>query len=163
MTNPNHEDDSNRVEQDFVVDAEKMVDAEGLSKDYVHCVRVYARMYNESYVENGMRLWEGYTTKIFHELGLSNPHYTSVLNTLVRAGCIRQLQRGGGNANSVFEVIRNITPDLFREHYTKAGSKRARNLEQKVNDLSFSMNRHSLQMEQLDERLRALEKKYENG
>jgi hypothetical protein len=52
-------------------------------------------------------VYEGHTTKLFRELGLATPYYTSVLQRLQRMGCIRQLSRGGGSAPSRWELLKD--------------------------------------------------------
>jgi hypothetical protein len=50
-------------------------------------------------------IWEGHTTKLFRNLELPTPYYSSCLNRLADMRCIRQLSRGGGSAPSRWELL----------------------------------------------------------
>jgi len=58
-------------------------------------------------------VWEGHTTKLFRELELPTPYYTSVLGRLETMGCIVQLSRGGGTAVSRWELLDDPGLDEF--------------------------------------------------
>jgi hypothetical protein len=98
-----------------------------------HCVSVYKLMREQAEVveKEGARivLWEGFLTRLIgDELRLPTPYYTSIRNNLVRMECVRQLQRGGGNSPSQWELIKQPTDQLFREKAPKR-SQRDRELE----------------------------------
>ena len=76
---------------------------------FEHAVKVFELMWKRSKPEQlsasssdgkTVRVYEGHYTKLFDELLLSVPYYTSIKNQLVGMGCIEQLRRGGGNATS---------------------------------------------------------------
>lgn len=98
---------------------------------YDHCTRVYAAMSKEAKEEiveidlevEGKQLsmadlqvpptrlvYEGHLTKIFNQLELATPYYTSVLTHLKKMGCVQQLRRGGGSQTSRWELIKE--PDV---------------------------------------------------
>lgn len=57
-----------------------------------------------------VRVYDGHLTKIFAELGLATPMYTSVLRALKAMGCIEQIRRGGGAQTSKWRLVKE--PDL---------------------------------------------------
>jgi hypothetical protein len=74
-----------------------------------------------------VKVYEGFITHLIGEdVGLPNSTYTVVMNTLVNAGCIRQISRGGGQTPSQWELIRPINVTLFNQFYAKRGGKRER-------------------------------------
>jgi hypothetical protein len=96
-----------------------------------HCEKVYDLMRSQAEpVEvEGTRIivWQGFLTHLIGEqLNMPTPYYTSIRNNLVRMGCVKQLQRGGGNSPSQWEMVRKPTPELFRE---KAPKRSQRDLE----------------------------------
>ena len=143
---------------------------EGIPAQFDHCMRVYALMERESSIEEfeptestadynerhqdapiaeGMkgrrRVWEGHTTRIFNNLELSTPYYTSVLNHLKRMGCVEQLRRGGGSATSKWLLIREPTIDLYEakgsEHINPATLKgRVAETERNIRDLNRKLD-----------------------
>lgn len=60
-------------------------------------------------------VYQGHTTRLFRELNLPSPYYTSILTALQKMGCIKQLSRGGGSAVSRWELIDDPTMDIFFE------------------------------------------------
>lgn len=116
---------------------------------YEHACTVYRKMEEDAvltahdqYEENdsAVLIWSGHLTKLFAELHLSVPYYTSVTRELKRMGCIRQKRRGGGNAPSEWYVLMAPSEEAFLadtrvnhvvERKTKMGM-----LEQQVRDLS---------------------------
>lgn len=58
-------------------------------------------------------VYQGHTTRLFRELNLPSPYYTSILTALQNMGCIKQLSRGGGSAESRWELLDDPTMDLF--------------------------------------------------
>src|ERR1700712_664095 len=90
--------------------------------------------------EHNHLIWSGHLTKLFAELHLSVPYYTSVTRELKRMGCVQQKRRGGGNAPSEWYVLTAPSEEAFRadtrvDHVavrkTKIGM-----LEQQVKDLT---------------------------
>lgn len=47
-------------------------------------------------IDEGPRIYTGYLTKLFKDLCLAVPYYTSVMDALKRMRCVDQLKRGGG-------------------------------------------------------------------
>jgi hypothetical protein len=89
-----------------------------------HCEKVYDLMRQQAQAveREGVRIvvWEGFLTQLIGvQLNLPTPYYTSVKNNLVRMECVRQLQRGGGNSPSQWELVKRPTPTLFREKAPK--------------------------------------------
>jgi len=64
--------------------------------------------------QDAMLVYEGHLTRLFTELRLSVPYYSSVTKELKRMGCIRQLRRGGGNSPSQWELIQEPTEELYK-------------------------------------------------
>jgi hypothetical protein len=58
-------------------------------------------------------VYEGYTTRLFQQLQLPGPYYSSVLQRLQSMGCIRQLSRGGGSAASRWALLDDPTIEAF--------------------------------------------------
>lgn len=90
-------------------------------KLFEHVCRVFGEMKNGAVGVSipdgdGVRhafVWEGHTTKLFRELELPTPYYTSVLGRLETMGCIVQLSRGGGTAVSRWELLDDPGLDEF--------------------------------------------------
>lgn len=81
---------------------------------YQHCKAVYEAMEARSEGLPDGRVYEGFLTKLFDELGLSVPYYSQVLTELKRMGCIEQAKRGGGTAMSIWYLIQPPTEDAFK-------------------------------------------------
>jgi hypothetical protein len=80
-----------------------------------HCVSVYQEMEAQARDErNDGLVYEGHLTKLFHQLGLSTPYYTSVMNRLKLMGCVDQLRRGGGSSPSRWRLTRVPNEESFR-------------------------------------------------
>lgn len=84
---------------------------------YNHCKTVYSTMMASSHeekVEGQMvRVWVGHSTKLFAELGLPVPYYTSVMHKLQAMQCLIQLHRGGGGGESKWALMNEPTRALF--------------------------------------------------
>jgi hypothetical protein len=86
---------------------------------YLHAVKAYELMEAEAtevQFDDGepAMLWTGHLTKLIaSQLHLSTPYYTGVVRALKRMGCIRQIKRGGGTAESEWEIIKPPTPELW--------------------------------------------------
>jgi hypothetical protein len=120
-----------------------MNDNDTTSVMYDHCKKVYEKMHHDAVVkaEGDIRMlvWEGFMTRLIQsDLGLAVPYYTAVRGHLTRMGCIRQLRRGGGNAKSQWEVIKEPTKEAFENaEASKSTQARARETHSaQINDLS---------------------------
>jgi hypothetical protein len=60
-------------------------------------------------------VFEGFMTQLFRDLNLSTPYYSRILRRLQRMGCIIQLSRGGGNAPSRWELLKEPEYAEFSE------------------------------------------------
>lgn len=81
---------------------------------FEHCVTVYNEMAAQARDENDDGLiYEGHTTKLFNQLGLSAPYYTAVLTRLKKMNCIIQLRRGGGSATSRWRLVNEPQEESF--------------------------------------------------
>jgi hypothetical protein len=115
---------------------------------FEHCVKVYEAMVQHSGVSfdadatTSARVYEGHLTRLFGELGLSTPYYTSVRRKLVQMGCIDQVRRGGGNAPSRWILRKPPTAELWNSATTLRRPKtdKLAQLEQRVNDLSRTVS-----------------------
>src|ERR1700746_4209559 len=78
---------------------------------FEHCLSVCAAMKSQAApttIEGQHALvYEGFLTRLFSELQLATPYYTSVMQRLRKMGCVRQLSRGGGNSPSRWELIKD--------------------------------------------------------
>jgi len=86
---------------------------------FEHCLSVFAAMKRQAApttIEGQHALvYEGFLTRLFSELQLATPYYTSVMQRLRKMGCVRQLSRGGGNSPSRWELIKDPEWDVFAE------------------------------------------------
>jgi len=80
-------------------------------------------------------VWEGFTTRLFKELNLAVPYYTSVMNELQRMDCVRQMRRGGSTTPSQWLLLRQPTRELFDGPDSPARSRKDL-LEQQLRDLA---------------------------
>jgi len=82
-----------------------------------HCCRVFEAMHQQAGPQTikgeHTLVYEGYTTRLFQQLQLPGPYYSSVLQRLQGMGCIRQLSRGGGSAASRWALIDDPTREAF--------------------------------------------------
>lgn len=90
-------------------------------KLYQHALRVFEEMHRHSKAqkitdggtERHALIYEGFMTQLFRDLNLSTPYYSKILRRLQRMGCIIQLSRGGGNAPSRWELLKEPELDAF--------------------------------------------------
>lgn len=112
---------------------------------YDHCILVYKAMDKDAVVKDGDRIWYGFTTKLFRELELPTPYYTTVLRLLRNMACIQQLRRGGGQSMSAWTLIRPPTDELYRSVLRTApktsSHKRNIQLQQGQRDLNVRVDR----------------------
>lgn len=87
-----------------------------------HCKTIYNKMAETATVpvhnveldwDDGLLLWEGQLTRLFEEVGLGQPYYSSVVGELKRMDCIRQAKRGGGPQPSKWLLLQEPTEELF--------------------------------------------------
>lgn len=139
------------------------VDDRPTSIVFDHCKAVYEEMEEQSRTEvispsdheddpgNHMLVYEGHLTKLFAQLALSTPYYTTVMNHLKAMGCVEQLQRGGGNSPSRWRLLRRPDEDAFRsvEGMNRSRTGKTAALEQQVRDLTKQVNDLRAQLAQL--------------
>lgn len=112
-----------------------------------HCVKVYKAMTDESHLDQidgqPVRVYEGHLTKLVADLNLAAPYYTSTKNALIDMGCISQLRRGGGTAQSKWILIMWPTEELFNEtpELNKPGKGKMAVIEQQLRDVKKRMDR----------------------
>jgi hypothetical protein len=120
---------------------------------YEHCLAVFARMKREAHptqIEGIHALvYEGFLTRLFSELQLATPYYTSVMQRLKKMGCVRQLSRGGGNSPSRWELIK----DPIWEDFEAAEQRRLQS--------ATKLGQVQGQIADLNRRVIALEAKYD--
>jgi len=87
-------------------------------------------------------IYEGHLTQLFRKLRLSTPYYTQIKNQLTGMGCIEQIRRGGGSAESRWVLWKEPT----LEEWKAATATRARRgnktsmLERQIRDLTDRMS-----------------------
>jgi hypothetical protein len=114
---------------------------------YEHCAKVYAAMHQlagvcyEQDATEPQWVYEGHLTRLFSDLGLSTPYYTSVRKKLLEMDCIRQLRRGGGNSLSRWLLVQKPTEELFQASVALRSPRKDRlsRIEQQVKDLSVTV------------------------
>ena len=106
---------------------------------FEHAQRVYEAMEAES-IElpeyPDMKVYEGHLTNLFKRLLLSVPYYSKITGSLIGMGCIEQIRRGGGTAESRWLLWQPPELDAWKESATtrpKGGSK-IMVLEQRLRD-----------------------------
>jgi hypothetical protein len=120
-------------------------------KLFEHVCRVFGEMKNGAVavaLQDGEEsrhayVWEGHTTKLFRELELPTPYYTSVLNRLETMGCITQLSRGGGTAVSKWELLDDPDLDAFMlaEAAKKGGKGQMAAMRQQIQDINARLQK----------------------
>jgi hypothetical protein len=121
-----------------------------------HCVEVYEHMESKVEVESdGSKVYVGYTTRMFKDLGLAVPLYTSVMNHLKRMDCVRQQFRGGGGTPSRWVLLRAPTQELFEisPGYKKTTmddiqGQQIRDLQRQINDMKDDFEVRFVQLEE---------------
>ena len=113
-----------------------------ISVMYDHSKRVYMAMHAEAKLEvvEGEQLvfWTGHLTRLFERLHYSTPYYSAITQILKRMGCIKQIRRGGGNAPSVWELVKEPSEDLFAnaEELRKPGGRPEDIINQRLRDMN---------------------------
>jgi hypothetical protein len=121
---------------------------------YQHSKSVYEAMLKSAKSAIGdegtkMLVWKGFTTRLFDEVGLSTPYYTSILGHLKRMGCIKQLQRGGSSTPSQWHLITAPTEELWHDSVARGKpSTKIAMLEQRVDALNQRLLRIERMLEQ---------------
>lgn len=97
---------------------------------YSHALRVYKYMEQRASKVTGALIFEGKTTEILTEAGLSNNYYTPIFRYLKGGGYITQIRRGGGQGLSVFQLNgepepTNYMKDMRRSDAGRSSSDRA--------------------------------------
>jgi hypothetical protein len=101
-------------------------------------------------------VYRGHLTKLFTKLHLSTPYYSMVTKQLKAMGCIEQLRRGGGGAESEWQLIAAPTEDLYDAHpkETREGVRStvpAAAIEQQIRDLANQVNELRTRMDAYEE------------
>lgn len=115
-------------------------------KLFSHACRVFEEMHKQSKpqkiadggTERHALVYEGFMTQLFRDLNLSTPYYSKILRRLQRMGCIIQLSRGGGNAPSRWELLKEPERDAFddAENARRRIPTRLGQVEQRVVDIN---------------------------
>lgn len=119
---------------------------------YNHCKTVYSAMEDNSQEElvDGakVKVWTGHSTKLFAELGLPTPYYTTVMHKLQAMGCLIQLHRGGGGGESKWALIHAPTREVYetskdratgRPSEKDAHDQRMRDMQNRIVELSTDL------------------------
>jgi hypothetical protein len=112
---------------------------------YQHCCDVFDTMKKAAqpaeYEGRQILMYEGHTTKMFEDLRLSVPYYSSVMTALKTMGCVIQLQRGGGGSKSKWAILTRPTEEGFFAYKGKRQTKASKedqwrqSMVQMLNDL----------------------------
>jgi hypothetical protein len=91
-------------------------------------------------VEGEGRVYQGFTSHLFQELGIAVPNYGPVLDLLREMGCITQERRGGGPSPSVWRLWKKPTlADFELAHKTMPQAqikvRKEQHEEQRITDL----------------------------
>lgn len=123
---------------------DEVVKPESIPAVYEHACRVYAEMFRlarpaDDEIDQALMIYEGHLTQLFKKLRLSVPYYTMIKNRLVEMGCIEQLKRGGGSAESKWLLWKE--PRLTEWNAVSGDTPRAKGdwrpaLEQRIRDLT---------------------------
>jgi len=119
---------------------------ENLPTVYEYSVQAYQKMKESAsqeilgsqYGDQEGLVYEGFLTKLISDLNLPTPYYTKVMVELKRMDCVRQLRRGGSTTPSRWLLMREPTPDLFRDMgpQKEAPSGWKGSVDQRMNDLN---------------------------
>jgi hypothetical protein len=126
---------------------------------YEHACRVFDEMrkrakpqrISDGGSERHALVYEGFMTQLFRELNLSTPYYSRILRRLQRMKCIMQLSRGGGNAPSRWELLKEPEYASFAEaeNARRRTPTRLGMMEQRVIDMNERLIALETQMESL--------------
>jgi hypothetical protein len=88
-------------------------------KLFEHCSVVYEAMKKVAKgttIEGTYALvYEGYLTRLFADLQMAMPYYTTVMRRLKAMDCVQQLARGGGSSPSRWQLLTEPSWDSFAE------------------------------------------------
>lgn len=107
-------------------------------KLFDHCCNVFDAMRQQAKAEKQgpdkqhVLVFTGYTTRLFQQLQLPGPYYSSVLQRLQAMGCIAQLSRGGGSAPSRWSLLDDPTLEQFQATEPEHKQTRLDALEERV-------------------------------
>lgn len=127
---------------------------------YDHCKRVFEEMQSQARKEEDGLIYEGHLTKLFANLQLPTPYYTTVMNHLKSMNCVEQLRRGGGNSPSRWVLIAEPNEEAFKsiENVRRRSHGKVAGLEQQVRDLTRQVNTLSTKVTALESFALALQK-----
>jgi hypothetical protein len=125
------------------------------SAQFDHCVKIYNAMHERAKTEvitdsegneQSVLVYTGHLTRLFQQLMMAVPYYTSIMSTLKRLGCVEQIRRGGGSAPSKWALIGEPTEEAFNslKPRSRKSASRVDAQQQQIND----MNRRLLAVEQ---------------
>jgi hypothetical protein len=77
--------------------------------NFERCVAVWDRMRSEARDSADGAVWEGFTTALTRELGLSQGYYTQIVRALQDMKCMEQIKRGGGAGPSKWRLLKRPT------------------------------------------------------
>jgi hypothetical protein len=87
------------------------------NNDFEKCTKIYTAMKAASkhITRDGFTgdVYQGRLTFLFSEEGISVPYYTSIMNALKEMGCVQQIRRGGGTAQSEWALFYEPTEAEF--------------------------------------------------
>jgi hypothetical protein len=63
--------------------------------------------------EQSIKVYEGFTTRMFQEASVPVPYYGKILDALTEMGCISQLRRGGGTSPSMWALWKPPEYDAY--------------------------------------------------
>lgn len=103
-----------------------------------HCISVYDEMRAQARPEDEGLIYEGYLTKLFGQLQMATPYYSSIMKHLKTMGCVEQIRRGGGNTPSRWLLVRPPNEESFRsfEQLKRPRTGKIAAVEQRLRDLN---------------------------
>lgn len=87
-----------------------------------HILAVYDRMEEQAIDRNGDPIWEGKSTALITQLGLSNNYYTPIFRYLTGGNYVTQIRRGGGGSSSAYQLNARPDPNDFDFIMAKSGA-----------------------------------------
>jgi hypothetical protein len=108
------------------------------TKVFEQCVQVFEAMDRQAilYPDRRQRIYEGYLTYLFDEIGLGLSCYSTVMHRLQAMHCVEQWSPGSRNVPSRWIILREPSEDLFMEHAVPSRKhSRVKELEDRVERL----------------------------
>jgi hypothetical protein len=105
---------------------------------YEQCIQIFEAMDRQAtlYPDRRQRIYEGYLTYLFDEIGLGLSCYSTVMHRLQAMGCVKQKSPGSRNVPSRWIILQKPSEDLFMEHAVPSRKhSRVRELEDRVKRL----------------------------